>query len=93
MTPHRPRVPLSDCRDCGDPILFVKMPTGRVIPVNPAPGPDGNVAAELIGSRLHGYVISAARPPAPRLLRYRAHAATCGSRPRKPPPPPEPTLF
>jgi hypothetical protein len=92
----RPLVRTSECRSCHEPIAFVRLIGGKVIPVNPLPGEDGNVIAELVGSRLSGWVESAAHPWQPGLLRFRAHFATCTERQaraaRKPKPPPDPEL-
>lgn len=87
---------LSECRDCHEPIRFVKLDTGKVLPVNPKPNVEGNVAAHIAGNRLHGFVISRdhlAGPLDP--YRFVAHFATCEARkkPAKPKPPPDPSLF
>lgn len=94
---------MADCRDCADPIRFVTMPTGKHMPVNPAPlgpldrGRDsvGTVAAALAGHVLVGYVISHARGGDGRHpLRFRPHAATCtAARPATPEREPDPHLF
>lgn len=91
----RPLVRTSECRACGQPILFVRVLSGRGIPCNPIPGETGNVIAELVGTRLEGWVESAAHPYRPGMLRYRPHFATCEERhpTPKPTPPPELTLF
>lgn len=92
----RGRALLAECRDCGLPIRFVKLPNDRVIPVNPRPDPRGNVSAHETGGRLHGHVISHQNPAGPLDDRYIPHAATCTERPRKPsnpPTEPPPALF
>lgn len=84
MTSGLPR--LSECRDCHDPIRFVRMTaTGKSLPVNPSPNPDGNVAARLLAGQLVGFVISQDNRPGP-LDRHRfiAHHATCEAIKRKP---------
>lgn len=86
----------AECRDCHDPIRFVKLDSGKALPVNPAPNPAGNVAAHLFGSRLIGFVISRDRRPGPGdTFRFTAHAATCEAidRKTKPKPAPDPALF
>lgn len=94
MTTRLPR--LSECRTCKDPIRFVALDTGKAMPVNPMPDVTGNVAARMIAGRLHGFVISHAKPAGPRDLRFRPHYATCGEaqrKPAKPKPEPPPALF
>lgn len=95
MTTGLPRP--SDCRACGDPIRFVKLNTGKAMPVNPLPTPEGNVAAHLAGGRLVGFVISRDHLPGPLdPYRFRAHYATCEAverGTRKPKPEPHPALF
>lgn len=94
MTTGLPRP--SDCRECGEPIRFVRLNTGKAMPVNPLPTPEGNVAARLAAGRLTGFVISRDRLPGPLdPYRFRAHYATCTvhHRPAKPKPAPDPVLF
>ena len=94
MRPTRPPVPLAECRDCGLPIVFVKLDTGKAIPVNPYPDTErGNVAARLLGRNLHGYVISRDHPADPLHLRMIPHAATCEVSKRTTKPPDPPALF
>lgn len=88
---------LTSCRACGAPIRFVRLDTGRALPVNPVPNPRGNVSAHIAGGRLHGFVISRDKQPGP-LDSYRMvpHHATCEERTRpesKPKPEPDPALF
>jgi hypothetical protein len=82
---------------CGARIVFVIMTaTGKRVPVDPIPVPDGNVCARRIGNNMHGYVISKDHPPSPAFTRFAAHFGTCDSRPRaepKPTPAPPPALF
>lgn len=93
----RPLVRTFECKLCGQPIVFVRVISGKGIPCNPIAGEDGNVLAELIGSRLEGWVESAAHPWRPGMLRYRPHFATCEEQqrkaPKRPPPDPDPSLF
>lgn len=86
------------CRECGARIVFVIMTdTGRPLPVDPIPIADGNVCARQIGTRWHGYVISAERPANPQMQRYAAHFGTCPNRQdernTRPAPTPPATLF
>lgn len=95
-TPRTRGLPLAECRDCHDPIRFVHLNTGSVIPVNPAESITGNVAAVKVGGQLHGHVISRERPYQARMLRFTPHAATCEeiARPEPTPEPePDPVLF
>lgn len=71
--------------------------TGKRLPIDPHPVADGNVCARAIGSKLHGYVITATRPAQPKWQRYAAHFGTCPdrpapSRPRRAKPEPPATL-
>lgn len=85
MRPRRDGLPrLSECRDCHDPIRFVRMPSGKSMPVNPSPNPtSGTVAARLMGGVLVGFVITTDRRPGPLdSLRFVPHASTCEERTR-----------
>lgn len=90
---------LSECRSCHEPIRFVRMPSGRAMPVNPAPTNRvdmGNVVARVVAGSLEGYVISLDRGPSPAYsLRFTPHYATCSERKpaAKPAPPPDAPLF
>lgn len=91
------RVPLAECRDCGLPIRFVLITTtDRPMPVDPRENTAGNVAAQLVGTRLSGFVISRDHQPGPMTpYRFMPHHATCPERqkPRTPPTEPDPALF
>lgn len=89
------RVRLAECQECAEPIRFVRLPTGRLMPVNPRENPDGNVAAALSGDNLAGFVISADHKPGPLTpYRFMTHYATCSERkPSNPPTEPPPALF
>lgn len=104
MSTQLPR--LGECRDCHDPIRFVKLDTGRLMPVNPKPGATGSVCARLViaplgsveGKELRGYVIAKDRPADPTWpYRFVPHPATCPerkpSKPTTPTPAPDPALF
>lgn len=93
----RARLPrMAECRDCTLPIRFVHMPSGKRMPVNPAPlrandDRAGGVAAHLAGGELHGYVITDQRPADARSpWRFRPHGATCEARGRPAPAPAPP---
>jgi hypothetical protein len=70
------------CHDCHATIRFVRLDTGRPIPIDPIPHERGNVAAREAGTTLVGYVISASKPLRPEYWTYLPHRATC--RPGKP---------
>lgn len=85
MTTGLPRP--GECRSCAEPIRWVRMPSGKAMPVNPMPLPRdddrgdqvGTVAAHKIAGKLYGFVISAERA-ADRMadpLRFTPHWATC----------------
>jgi len=104
MSAELPR--LSECRACADPIRFVRLDSGSLMPVNPKPGATGTVCARLVmslssavgGKELRGYVISRERPADPSWpYRFVVHHATCSERTPaaapKPAPAPDPALF
>lgn len=74
---------MTRCRDCQAQLLFVALldekghPTGKSMPIDPRPHPDGTVAAVRVGGRLEGHVLSAARPLQEGQTRYLTHHATC----------------
>lgn len=75
---------LAECNGCTLPIRFVRLNTGKAVPVNPRPDPAGTVAARLVGGRLHGRMIHADDPPTEVETRYVVHFATCENRQPKP---------
>lgn len=78
---RRARIPLAECRDCGLPIRFVQLDTGRALPVDPRERMGGNVAASVSGNRLVGFVISKDHRPGPLTpYRFMPHHATCPER-------------
>ena len=88
--------PRAECKECANPIVFARLDTGKLIPLDPMPTGRGNVAVMKIGNQLHGYVISAAHPfQDARYQRAMPHAATCPDRkgPEKAKPEPDPSLF
>lgn len=68
---------MATCRSCGEEIFFVTLPSGKLIPLDPAPDPiEGNVG--VIGSR--GDVLTDRQATAARAMDirlYRSHFATC----------------
>ncbi len=93
MTTSLPK--LAECRDCAEPIRFVQMPSGRNMPVNPAPIHEsryGLVAAGLRRFTLSGYVISGDRREGdPRYpYRFTPHYVTCAAKQKHTPPTPAP---
>lgn len=94
----RKAAPLAECRGCHLPIRFVRLDTGKALPVNPRPNDAGNVAARIQGGRLTGFVISRDHRPGPLdPFRFMPHHATCEAlakkKPSTPPTEPEPALF
>lgn len=88
-------VPLAECRACHEPIRFVKLDTGKAMPVNPTPSPRGNVTARVVMGRLVGFVVSKDHRPQPGADLFVPHYATCEEqRPKRPAPTPtEEPLF
>lgn len=81
----KPPVRLSECRGCAAPIIFARLiTTGKAIPLNPIPHPDGNVACRMHMGRLIGFVISKDHRPGPQdLWRMFPHHATCAELKKK----------
>lgn len=68
---------MSACRYCHATIRFVRLDTGKAIPVNPQPDNTGTVAADWQGTTLVGYVTSRTKPLRDGYRLYRAHRADC----------------
>lgn len=88
-------VRLADCRNCHEPIRFVRLDTGKSLPVNPLPDAAGTVQTRRIGRELHGAVVYRGTDPQG-TFRMMPHPATCTERRanrRTPPPAPPPALF
>ena len=78
---------MSSCRDCRATIRFVRLESGKSMPVNPTPDPTGTVAVDWQGTELVGYVLSKTDPLRPGYRLYRAHRADCHpTKPRTPSP-------
>jgi hypothetical protein len=68
-------VPLASCRSCGAPVKWCKTETGKRIPMNPTPDPDG---IWLIWPTLHTPTIMRPTAQTPHeVARYTSHFATC----------------
>lgn len=65
------------CRRCEAQILFVRLDTGRSIPVEPIPDPTGNVAARRDAGFLVGHVVAKDHPVEDGQQLYRTHFAAC----------------
>lgn len=67
------------CKECGATLRFVKMRTGKAMPVDPVPDPRGNVAAlrGTGGRYVDGRVITAADPAAVGEVVFNAHWNSC----------------
>lgn len=69
---------MSHCRDCGLPIAWVTLLSGRVMPVEPVPDARGNVMARWrLGRLLDGMVRPVGMSTPPGWERYMPHKATC----------------
>lgn len=82
MRRPRPAVPLAECRDCADPVVWVRLDTGSRILVNPWPSVLGNVGAWLVGvpgrsAELQGHVESREHPVTEGMFRMTPHVSTC----------------
>lgn len=92
----------TSCRHCGVPVAWCLSMNGNPIPIDPTPDPTGNVFVEYEDGRLVGRV-SSKDDPRPRGVAFKPHFATCavlnrrapkkGTKPCKPQPPVEATLF
>jgi hypothetical protein len=97
---------MARCRECDTKIMFVRIETtGRAMPVDPFPDPDGNVYARhtTTPGGLLGHVTKHDEPLPEGWRIYMPHFASCPMRPKGEPAPaefepppyadPEPTLF
>ena len=92
---------MATCRECGAPIVFVRMAeTGRIMPCNPGPDDRANVAHSRANPHHGGRVITDDAPLDPATeAALLAHWATCTSpdavrrRERKTPERTQPGLF
>lgn len=88
---------MSKCRDCSVGIKFVRMPKGKLMPIDPVPDEDGNVVARLVGGSLAGHVLTKGEEVPDGWTRFMPHAATCAVRNRSrrgaPSPRQAPSLF
>lgn len=60
----------TECRSCGKPMFFATGISGRPIPIDAAPVPDGNIV-------IRGGVALVGQTPQPGESRYVSHVATC----------------
>jgi len=70
----------STCRSCGASLVFVDvLASGRPIPLDAEPTPDGNVEVFETAGGLYGKVWPASHIWGEADLRYRSHFASCPS--------------
>ena len=68
---------MATCSTCAASLGFVRMESGKSMPVN-GPDPAGTVAAKRVGGRYQqGYIVTKERPLAPGFVPLQAHWATC----------------
>lgn len=94
---------MSVCRVCAVTIRFVRMrETGRLVPVEPIPDPQGTVAARLVKPARYGFtpslvghVVSKDHPLEPGQSLFMAHYGECerNAIPTSPTPAPPSSLF
>lgn len=72
-------MPAPSCSRCGATLKFVQMAgTGKSMPVNAVPDPDGTIAARWTGERwAGGYTLKPGEEPKPGFKRFRTHYADC----------------
>lgn len=72
------------CRSCSATLRWVRMESGKGMPVDPVPTPlTGNVAARLVGTRyVAGYVVTAKNPLRSGFTLFTAHWVSCDMKPR-----------
>jgi hypothetical protein len=69
---------LGHCRACPSTVLWVRMPTGSLMPVDPTPDDEGTVAAMRDGRGVWvGHVLTKDERPMPYEKRFMTHFATC----------------
>ncbi len=69
------------CRSCGAPMVFVRMPTGALNPINPEPAANGNIriTGEIAGV-VQGETMMALDAAQFEGEKYLSHYATCPQR-------------
>lgn len=66
------------CGRCAEPVLWVRLPTGRAMPVDLEPDPAGTVAVRRDATGRHlGHVVSKELPAMPYETLHVTHFATC----------------
>lgn len=65
------------CSTCAASLVFVRMESGKLMPVN-GPTPQGTVAARKVAGRYQqGYIVTKERPLAAGFVPLQPHWATC----------------
>jgi len=65
---------MAECRSCHAPVIWVATTTGKQMPLDPIPVPDGNITLDT--DQVAHVLPDAAHPP-PDVPRYHSHFATC----------------
>lgn len=76
-------VRIGRCWCCPQPVLWVRMPSGKLMPCDPEPDDAGNVAAMRVGRGVWvGHVLHGDERALPYEKRFMPHFATCSGAPR-----------
>jgi hypothetical protein len=69
----------STCRGCGQEIVFARLPSGKQIPLDPDPRPDGNVVLAVLapGQEMQVRVLRKGEEVPELAPRYVSHFSTC----------------
>lgn len=73
--PKRPGPSATTCRSCGAPLLWVRMESGKRMPLDSVPDPLGNICALM--DRDTGQHVGWYARDLDKAQRYRSHFATC----------------
>lgn len=82
----------SVCRDCGSTLRWVRMRSGKAMPVNPVADAAGVIAATSVDggrNQVDGHYLDPDEPAGPDEKRFRPHWADCPRGKEKPKPAPD----